>query len=287
MPRLLYRDASWRTRVEDAIRATEGTARKLAELLAEGRDVIFSTDPSQLVQDLDKGSVVERVGLAHALAESGLLPMYGMPTRVRQLYIGLRREGGQQKWSSVDRDLDLAVYEFAPGSSIVLDKREHIAVGFTPELSNPLKRRGDSMVVPMQSSAFGQSFSLVQCGLCQAWTDVAGGEVVEKCACGAALDPLNRRLCRVPHAFRTDLPVRARQSEEEGDGGTRPPVYGVVARILTGPHDAHRQDPHRPMRYDTGRPRAVIRLRISQPRTTSLPCPAGLRARRPSPMMDL
>ena len=65
------------------------------------------------------------------------------------------------------------------------------------------------------------------------------------------------------------------------------PVRSVVARIVTGPHDAHRQDPHRPMRYDTGRPRAVIRLRISQPRTASLPCPAGLRARRLSPMMDL
>ena len=62
---------------------------------------------------------------------------------------------------------------------------------------------------------------------------------------------------------------------------------GVVARIVTGPHDAHRQDSYLPMRYDTGRPRAVIRLKISQPRTTSLPCPAGLRARRPSPMMDL
>ena len=62
---------------------------------------------------------------------------------------------------------------------------------------------------------------------------------------------------------------------------------GVVARIVTGPHDAHRQDPHLSRRYDTGRPRAVIRLRISQPRTTSLPCPAGLRARRPSPIMDL
>ena len=63
--------------------------------------------------------------------------------------------------------------------------------------------------------------------------------------------------------------------------------HGVVARIVPGPHDAHRQDPHRPMRYDTGRPRAVIRFKISQPRTASLPCPAGLRARRPSPMMDL
>ena len=66
-----------------------------------------------------------------------------------------------------------------------------------------------------------------------------------------------------------------------------PLIRGVVARIVTGPHEANRQDPHRPMRYDTGRPRAVIRLRISQPMTASLPCPAGLRARRPSPMMDL
>ena len=62
---------------------------------------------------------------------------------------------------------------------------------------------------------------------------------------------------------------------------------GVVARIVTGPHDAHRQGPHLPIRYDTGRPSSVIRLRISQPRTTSLPCPVGLRARRPSPMMDV
>ena len=62
---------------------------------------------------------------------------------------------------------------------------------------------------------------------------------------------------------------------------------GVVARIVTGPHEAHRQDSYLPMRYDTGRPRAVIRFKISQPRTTSLPCPAELRARRPSPMMDL
>ena len=49
--------------------------------------------------------------------------------------------------------------------------------------------------------------------------------------------------------------------------------HGVVARIVTGPHEANRQDTHLPMRYDTGRPRAVIRFRISPPRTTSLPCP--------------
>ena len=46
-----------------------------------------------------------------------------------------------------------------------------------------------------------------------------------------------------------------------GNRGYRGPLaatLGVVARIVTGPHDAHRQDSYLPMRYDTGRPRAVI-----------------------------
>ena len=32
---------------------------------------------------------------------------------------------------------------------------------------------------------------------------------------------------------------------------------GVVARIITGPHEANRQDSHLPMQYDTGRPNSV------------------------------
>ena len=54
-----------------------------------------------------------------------------------------------------------------------------------------------------------------------------------------------------------------------GGGQTPRNVASILdsAREL-GIRDA--QDPHRPMRYDTGRPRAVIRLRISQPRTASL-----------------
>ena len=42
--------------------------------------------------------------------------------------------------------------------------------------------------------------------------------------------------------------------ESETFGANVAPDQGVVARILTGPHDANRQDPHLPMRYDTGRP---------------------------------
>ena len=222
LPRLLYRKNSWRARVEGAIEAEAGSAEQLAKLFAEGRDVPFTIDSTSLVRELDKASKrVELAGLAHAAAEHGLLPMYGMPTRVRQLYLRLKRNGSQQTWSKVDRDLDVAVYEFAPGSTIVLDKREYLAVGFTPDLSDPLIRKGGSFVVPMQLAAFGQDFYLVQCRICKAWTDVSGNGAARKCTCGAALDSTDPHRCRVPHAFRTDLPVLAKSAEEEDHGGIR------------------------------------------------------------------
>ena len=46
------------------------------------------------------------------------------------------------------------------------------------------------------------------------------------------------------------------QPETAVGGGAAAIGGGVVARILTGPHDANRQDSHLPMRYDTGRPSA-------------------------------
>lgn len=54
--------------------------------------------------------------------------MYGMPTRVRNLYLGLRKTKGvngqtEYEWSTMDRDLDLAVFEYAPGSVLIKDKK--------------------------------------------------------------------------------------------------------------------------------------------------------------------
>ena len=82
-------------------------------------------------------------------------------------------------------------------------------------------------------------------------------------------------------ALSIDRPtIQATNDQRAFDG----PLLHESSLARTRPTD---RIPYLPMRYDTGRPSLVSRLRISQPRTTSLPCPAGLRARRPSPMMDL
>jgi hypothetical protein len=72
------------------------------------------------IENLSPRAPSARTGLAQLLAEQGLLPMYGMPTRVRDLYLGIERGGsgksGKFEWSSMDRDLEMAIFEFAPGN---------------------------------------------------------------------------------------------------------------------------------------------------------------------------
>ena len=69
-------------------------------------------------------------GLAERLAEYAVLPMYGMPSRVRPFYHGLRGRDAL----TIDRELDLAVTEFTPGSHRTKDKRIYRAIGFTAPL---------------------------------------------------------------------------------------------------------------------------------------------------------
>lgn len=64
--------------------------------------------------------------IANRLAEGGILPMYGMPTRSRNLYIKLKRSpqpGDKDEALTVDRDLDQSLSGFAPGSRINKDKK--------------------------------------------------------------------------------------------------------------------------------------------------------------------
>ncbi len=219
--------AEWRDDLAPWLTHSLSEARSLAGTLVEGMDVDLTPllDP-QLI--LDKIGLALRgtmqAGLAHQLAERGYLPMYGMPTRVREMYLALHRRGGRYQWSSVSRDLDLAIYEFAPGASVVIDKLEHLAVGFTPNLSPPFPpRKGQSSqrIITFQESPYGPEIWLLECGHCHAWleTDRAPktGEETECRACGRMLSPERAQICWVPHAFRTDFRPKTRQ-EESGSG---------------------------------------------------------------------
>lgn len=65
--------------------------------------------------------------LAQALAENGLLPMYGMPTRLRNFFHGV--EFG--KMLRIERDLEMSITEFAPHQTRTKDKAEYQVAGLT------------------------------------------------------------------------------------------------------------------------------------------------------------
>lgn len=214
MPVDIYQhdDSGWPARLRDALDATRDDAHAFLSLLAmDGKlEETPSVNVEELLEELEQRlEPGVAYGLAHSLAELGLLPMFGMPTRVRNLYLDLQKEDRRPVASTIDRDLDLAIYEFAPGAKVVKDKHEHLCVGFTPALGMPehIRRDGDTSAVSFQAEWYGERFRMVQCGTCSAWARLEGTESQElQCgACGALLSAESARLCAVPHAFRTDL----------------------------------------------------------------------------------
>ncbi len=80
---------------------------------------------TQLVRDDPAGR-----DLSQQLAEHGLLPMFGFPTRVRYLYH--QRPNRAYPWPPggvIDRELSIAVSQFAPGAQLVKDKAVHTVIG--------------------------------------------------------------------------------------------------------------------------------------------------------------
>ena len=71
-----------------------------------------------------------------------------------------------------------------------------------------------------------------------------------------------------------------------------PEVQLQLQEALLHESNVARNDPdpvvgHRLIAYDAGLPKSLIRFSTLHARTASAPCPAELRARKPSPMLDL
>jgi Lhr-like helicase len=110
------------TRLAESVTAEELTDRVLVPLGDEVRDIA--------------ALVGEHPDLSQRLAERGLLPMFGFPTSVR--YMFTENPASARGWppeGALDRDLRLAISEYAPGNEVVREKLVHTSIGlagFTP-----------------------------------------------------------------------------------------------------------------------------------------------------------
>lgn len=161
--------------------------RKLVEAVRTGKDRIGANTS----------------GLAAHLANEGVLPMYGLPTRVRDLVVGQDRR--LKDTISLDRDLDVAIFEFAPGRVLVHDKREHRCIGLTPRIG----LKGNDLGT-LQELPWDRRFLLGSCPRCSAWQQLQIAQEEETLTCPSCGQSSERsswdvHSCLEPAGFRTDF----------------------------------------------------------------------------------
>ena len=141
-------------------------------------------------------------GLAERLAEGAVLPMFGMPSRSRLLFHQLRP--GSDSPSQIDRDLDLAVTEFAPGSERTKDKRIHRPIGFTAPYLYRNGRWEPAASEPLAGRRWMERCE--QCHFTRTSDDEPADAVCPECGCAPDGNPAFRIFqFVVPLAFRTSM----------------------------------------------------------------------------------
>jgi len=170
--------------------------------------------------------------LSEQLANAGLLPMFGFPTRSRLLYTRwpYRSNPWPPEHGKVDRDLDIALSQFAPGSETVKDKAVHTACGVVELIPQgngaPAPRPGFYPALPR-----GNLSPVGLCNNCQAVdsldeteTPALGNQEPEFTECPVCKQETFRSIdAREPKGFFTDLsPDDFEGSFEWNPRSTRP-----------------------------------------------------------------
>ncbi|MBF6243294.1 DEAD/DEAH box helicase [Nocardia elegans] len=140
--------------------------------------------------------------LSVALARHGVIPMFGFPTRVRNLWskqVHSRTE--MERFAVSDRALELAVRSFAPGAEVVKDGLVHTANGFASYIV-----RGSRVE---SADPIGSAKPVSTCERC-AKTTLSADQTCA--ACGSAMTRMN---LYEPRGFRTTYSPRAFNDDQE------------------------------------------------------------------------
>lgn len=242
---------TYATELARALAATRSHTERFIEVISDHDEL----DPNELrisADDLIEGlrhdllrKDVQQTGMASKLAEVGSLPMYGMPTRVRSLYTGYR--GWQNEpWLSVDRDADMAIFEFAPGAELVKDKQVHRSIGFTGRLPKLLP--GQTSLDP-NGGPVADEYLIAQCRTCLAWNQSRNPDERPCNSCNTLIWLRDWHECIEPTGYRTtlrpedaalDIRSTGRSRSVQADGVPHQPIATPGTHLTVDVHPRSR-----------------------------------------------
>lgn len=165
--------------------------------------------------------------LATRMAELGLLPMSGMPTGIRSLILGFEKAGDEGRWEAktIDRPLDRAIFDFAPGAQKTKDKQIFTSVGLTPniaEISYNFQAKKIEAKIFEQSAYTGATWVIVnkQNNIISTEEYLEGTDKPSK-----ELSELERAYkVVIPNAFRTDYSSKPQDREVDQEINSSKPL---------------------------------------------------------------
>lgn len=186
------------------------------------------------IDECVENQTITATRLSECLAEGAVLPMFGMPTRVRSMYQGKPDNKYDPILKSIDRNLDLAIVEFAPGSQKTKDKRIHTAIGFTPTLIYSQQGRFKEI---SESEVFCFSEIMMICPACH-YVKILDPEEIHPDNCpkcdSTQYDAID---VRTPTNFRTSLEKKGENDAIENIDIVRAPAAKLANSLDPGKDD--------------------------------------------------
>lgn len=230
------RSSNWKSHYREAVAAWLSESREI-EPIIEGITALTGLDlreRSQLAPWLRDGLVqviddaVSNVNftqqeLSERLASAGVLPMFGFPTRSRDLY----REPPSSRWENdraivAQRDLEIAISEFAPGAEVLRDREVHVCAGFAS-----WGFQGQS---PFSIDPLGKSLEVGRCVQCES-IEVVREERQGMCGvCNS--ETIEHFELFQPRGFRTTYTARDYDDETERGPMLPLPQLGIEPKEL-------------------------------------------------------
>ncbi len=200
--------------------------------------VADTTTPNGLIEKAESIIQNEEIAsndISEKFAEGGILPMFGMPTTVKNLYHGINKK---PEPLSIDRAQAMAIYEFAPGAQKTKDKAIHQVIGFTSAFINTHTKRGEN--VTNVRSANQLPFSLNRwfvrcraCGFFETYSEERKAELESQSQfdvcpnCGEENPNKYQRPFKLksPRAYRTNLSAGSDTKDDSEFLLSRPPIF--------------------------------------------------------------
>ena len=163
--------------------------------------------------------------------------MFGMPSRVRVLVHGLGTPKLGQEPLAVDRELDLAIVEFAPGSERTKDKRLLRSIGLTTPYIVADEGGQPRWALPPNATPYKSAGNLLLCRRC-GYAESVDSEIRTACVnCGEQRGEGPLAKCRllplaVPSGFRTSLDPDAADTDADPER-SRPANHSMSIAVTS------------------------------------------------------